>query len=250
LFCDLDIIGHGIQHYKWLLTARVDFSWHTQSIPQRKDAASMAGIFINYRTADGPYVPEVIYAHFAELFGNEQVFLDATELEPGRSFHPELTRRLELTTVLITLIGARWLTLTDDSGTRLLDRTNDYVRWEIETSLKRKIHVMPVLLEGTPLPRANELPRSIAALASHQYLEIRPRHLPSDLKLLAEACERHVPVRHPKAPRPSADDANGIRTGNVDIRDSAVAFGHGSRASNQWAGRSWDGGEENDGDAG
>jgi hypothetical protein len=206
----------------------------------------MAGIFINYRTADGSYLPEFIYAHLKQQFGHEQVFLDRAELEPGRPFHPELTRRLTLSTVLIALIGARWLALTDDSGSRLLDRTNDYVRWEIETSLKRQIHVIPVLLEGAPLPTANELPRSIADLASHQYLEIRARHLATDFKTLAEVCARHVPVRHPENPPPSAPGAGGIRTGNVDSRGSAIAFGDGSRAFNQ-SGEV--GGGENDGDA-
>lgn len=205
----------------------------------------MAGIFINYRTADGPHVPELIYARLKERFGHEQVFLDSAELEPGRSFHPELTRRLKLSTVLIVLIGARWLALTDDSGTRLLDRTKDYVRWEIETSLKREIHVIPVLLEGTPLPRADELPPSMADFAGQQSLEIRPRHLPGDIRMLTKVCERHVPVRHPKKPRPAASSTGAIRTGHIDARNSAVVIGHGSHASHQSAD-----GTEKDGDSG
>lgn len=207
----------------------------------------MAGIFINYRTADGPYVPELIYERLEEQFGGDQVFLDA-ELEPGRSFHPELERRLKLSTVLIVSIGARWLELTDDSGIRLLDRTHDYVRWEIETSLKREIHVVPVLLEGAPLPRAQQLPQSIADLAGHQSLEIRPRHLTDDIKVLSEVCERHVPLHRPKNPGLEGDGAGGIVTGHIDVVDSAVVVGHGSRASKQRNGQSRDGGH--DGDAG
>jgi hypothetical protein len=63
------------------------------------------------------------------------------------------------------VIGPRWLEATDSAGRRRLDRDDDYVRFELETALGRRLHIVPVLVDGASVPSATELPESLARLA-------------------------------------------------------------------------------------
>jgi hypothetical protein len=48
------------------------------------------------------------------------------------------------------------------------------VRVELETALKREIKVLPVLLDGTSMPDAAELPEGIKDFAYRNALEVDP----------------------------------------------------------------------------
>ena len=76
--------------------------------------------------------------------------------------------------MLLALIGPQWLTITDENGQRRLDNPEDYVRLEIETALTRKIRVIPILVDDARMPRANELPPSLAPLVRRNAVEINP----------------------------------------------------------------------------
>lgn len=159
----------------------------------------MTGIFINYRTKDAREAAPLLYDHLVRIFGRDQVFLDSAELPPGEPFDPELRRRLELSTVLLVLIGPDWLTLTDENGERLVDRQGDadspgdYVRWEIESFMSRKNPAIPILLDDTPFPLRSELPASIRGLVGNQNLELHTRRHDRDLAEIVKVLERHVP---------------------------------------------------------
>jgi len=57
--------------------------------------------------------------------------------------------------VLIAVIGKNWVTSKDDHGDRRLDNPEDFVRMEIGVALKRKIRVIPVLVDGALMPRVD-----------------------------------------------------------------------------------------------
>jgi hypothetical protein len=76
--------------------------------------------------------------------------------------------------VLLALIGNDWLTITDEDGRRRLDDPADFVRLEIEAALARNVRVIPILVEGARMPRAVELPASLAGLVRRQALELSP----------------------------------------------------------------------------
>jgi len=46
---------------------------------------------------------------------------------------------------LVAVIGKTWLTVVDNQGQRRLDNPNDAVRVEVETALRRKIPLIPVV---------------------------------------------------------------------------------------------------------
>jgi hypothetical protein len=161
----------------------------------------MPGVFINYRTGDGNQAAAFIAQHLISEFGDQQVFLDSTSLPAGEPFPAELERRLVRSTVLLVVIGPHWLTLSDGRRRRI-DNPGDYVRYEIELSLQRRITVLPLLLDDTPLPKPQDLPPQIVDLVNYQWRRIRSRELHRDLTELVEFLRTHLPVNRPTSPDP------------------------------------------------
>jgi hypothetical protein len=92
--------------------------------------------------------------------------------------------------VLLALIGEHWMTITDEHGRRRLDNPDDFVRLEIEAALVRKVRVIPILVEGATMPRADELPSSLATLVRRQALELSPTRFSSDTSRLLKVLDR------------------------------------------------------------
>ena len=96
------------------------------------------------------------------------MFLDSETIDPGTDFESVLQTTLQQTAAVLVVIGKRWISLRGDGGTRRLDDEKDFVRLEVEKALERGIPVVPVLVQGAALPRAEELPGALAALATRQ----------------------------------------------------------------------------------
>jgi hypothetical protein len=62
--------------------------------------------------------------------------------------------------------------VTDTIGQRRLESREDFVRLEIATALERNIRVIPVLIQGTSLPRSTDLPDDLKTLSRRNALEI------------------------------------------------------------------------------
>ena len=102
-----------------------------------------ATLFINYRREDtAPYAGR-LYDRLSAHFGDEQVFIDIDQIEPGEDFVEAINRKVGACEIAIVLIGPNWLRATDASGKRRLDDTEDFVRMEIAAALQREIRVIP-----------------------------------------------------------------------------------------------------------
>jgi hypothetical protein len=86
--------------------------------------------------------------------------------------------------VLLAVIGPNWLEARDDAGARRLDDPDDFVRIEIGAALQRNIPVIPILLDGAKVPKANQLPEDLKELAMRNWLEVRHVSFHSDLDKL------------------------------------------------------------------
>lgn len=146
-------------------------------------------IFLSYRRDDAPADTDLVYRELAAYFGEDRVFYDIEKIGYGDDFHEAIDARIADCTVLVALIGASWATLEKD-GVRRLDDPDDYVRLEIATALRQGKRVIPVLLEGTPMPAAKRLPPEIARIARLNAVEIDARHLRRDVDVLIGAIER------------------------------------------------------------
>jgi hypothetical protein len=98
---------------------------------------------------------------------------------------------------LLAVIGPNWLDVLDEDGTRRLDNPDDFVRIEIAAALQREIPVIPILLDGTRVPKADRLPKDLKELALRNGLNVRHASFHVDLNKLIRELERQLGVdRH------------------------------------------------------
>lgn len=146
--------------------------------------AAPGRIFISYRRVDTAYPAGWLYDRLADRYGAGQVFKDVDSIELGDNFVEVITRAVGSCDVLLALIGPQWLTLADEHGRRRLDSQDDFVRLEIETALTRRVLVIPILVDGAKMPRAEELPDSLIELVRRQALELSPARFAFDTSRL------------------------------------------------------------------
>ena len=135
-------------------------------------AAGAPGIFICHRREDAAYPAGWLFDRLAARFGATAIFNDVESIRLGDDFAEQILTAVGSCAVLLVVIGRRWLTATGSVGRRL-DDAADIVRLEIEAALIRSVRVIPVLVDGAQMPRANELPASLQALARRQAVELR-----------------------------------------------------------------------------
>ena len=125
----------------------------------------MPGIFISYRREDSFAYAGRLYDHLANHFGKENVFMDVDNIAPGRDFVEVLQQTVSSCDALVAVIGKHWLTATDAEGRRRLDNPDDLVRLEIAAALDRNVLIVPVLVAGAQMPRAQDLPRALSSVS-------------------------------------------------------------------------------------
>ena len=70
------------------------------------------------------------------------------------------------------------------TGRRRLDNPKDFVRIEICAALSRAIPVVPVLLEGAPMPEEDQLPEDMRMLVRRQAEFVEYRTFDADVDRL------------------------------------------------------------------
>jgi hypothetical protein len=146
-------------------------------------------VFINYRREETGYPAGWLYDRLGQRFGVARVFKDVDSIALGDDFVEAINRAVESCDVLIALIDDRWLAVTDESGQRRLDDPHDYVRLEIEAALARNVRIIPVLVDGARMPRAEDVPDTLAPLVRRQALELSPSRFDSDAERLIRVLE-------------------------------------------------------------
>jgi hypothetical protein len=131
-------------------------------------------IFISYRRSDSIEYVGRIYDRLEKEFHKGSVFMDVNSMLPGLNFKERLDKELEECSVLLAIIGRKWLKVKGATGNRRLDEPDDYVRMEIESALERKIPVIPVLVGGASMPSREALPESLENFVYQNGIAIRP----------------------------------------------------------------------------
>jgi hypothetical protein len=162
----------------------------------------MQPVFISYRRDDTEGQAGRLFESLREAFGEHMVFMDVETIEPGADFRRAIESNIEKCSVLLSLIGRTWLTVTDKQGQRRLDDPNDFVRLETSSALKRGVRVIPVLVQGATMPREADLPADIKELAYRNSVELTHARWDSDVQLLINAL-RGLGAAAPTATAPS-----------------------------------------------
>jgi len=123
----------------------------------------MNDIFLSYRQTDDRGSTNNLYSHLVQAFGQPAIFLDVMKIPHGTNFQTYIEETMRRCTVVLVIIGPRWLDATNDKGRRL-DQVDDPVRIEVETALRQRKRVIPVLIDDAPMPAAEVLPESMRPL--------------------------------------------------------------------------------------
>jgi TIR domain len=151
-------------------------------------------LFVSYRRSDSKSFAHRLHDRLRRVFGRT-VFMDVSDIEPGKDFLTVIEERLKSCRVLVAVIGNTWVTCTDAQGNRRLWNDGDHVRLEVAKALAGDILVIPVLVNGTPMPLAADLPDDLKPLATRNAVPIDDDRLDSDIEKLLGAIEPIVPRR-------------------------------------------------------
>lgn len=156
-------------------------------------------IFISYRRADTRDMTERIRDELAQHFGDGAIFKDIGSIEYGEDYRKRLDSSVKRSGVVIVMIGTQYLTITDQAnGEQRLFQPNDFVRLEVELGLQDNKTVIPVLVNGAPMPKADDLPPSIRELAYRNALPVRPDpDFHADMERLRLAIEKGLKTAKP-----------------------------------------------------
>jgi hypothetical protein len=157
----------------------------------------MRAIFISYRRDDTEGQAGRLFDDLKQHFGEGAVFMDVAGLEAGRDFRRAIDDQVASCGVLLAIIGKNWLMASDGAGARRLDDPMDFVRLETASALKRDIPVVPVLVQGARMPRAEDLPDNLKELSFRNGVELTHARWDSDVQVLIKALRPFVQVSQP-----------------------------------------------------
>jgi len=173
-------------------------------------------IFINYRRDDSIAIAGRLRDRLAEIFGPDNLFMDVDNIPVGINFDEYLKSQVGQCDAMLSVIGPNWLNAKDETDQRRLDKTDDFVAIEIAAALAREILIVPVLVDGTHMPKASELPASLKPLALRNAIQVRNTNFGSDAEvLIAKICEVLGRDRRSGAVISHADRAFGQATDNL-----------------------------------
>lgn len=142
-------------------------------------------IFISYRVSDTAGETGRLVDSLKQHFYEDQIFMDIDKIEPGVDFTKVISNSLESCDVMLVIIGPNWIGRNSDGSTRI-SKTNDWVRLEVASALKRDIRVVPVLVDNAALPEADDLPEDLHPLLTRQTFEVSNKRWKYDTGQLVE----------------------------------------------------------------
>ena len=155
----------------------------------------MSGIFISYRREDSAPYAGRLYDRLSKQFGADQVFMDVDDISPGADFAAQIEAKVASCDAMIAVIGKEWLTARGTTGQPRLSEPNDFVRLEVSLALQRSVLVIPVLVAGASMPKAEELDADLKALAGRNALALSDQEFQRDADHLIETLHKIPALR-------------------------------------------------------
>ena len=179
----------------------------------------MAGkIFINYRREDSIGTAGRLHDRLAQSFGRDKLFMDVDHIPAGVDFVKHLDSQVAECDVFLAIIGPNWLKAKNERGRRRLDDPEDFVTIEIAAALARDIRVIPVLVDGARIPRADKLPDTIKPLVRRNAVEVRNAQFGRDAESLIERVREALGL-------PTVSDEAAVARGREPLDDKTVGPG-------------------------
>lgn len=130
----------------------------------------MPRITISYRRNDSDVITGRIFDRLVGRYGRNSVFRDIDNIPLGVDFRQHIDRALGASDVVLAIVGPQWLGARE-TGNRL-DDVADPVRLEIETTLRKGVPLIPVLVLDAAMPLTAELPDNVKDFAFRNAIRI------------------------------------------------------------------------------
>ena len=131
----------------------------------------MPRIAISYRRDDSAGIIGRIFDRLVAHYGGESVFRDIDNIPLGVDFREHINTVLAQTDVTLVVVGKRWFG-PQPRRRRRIDDPADPVRVEVETALRNRMPVVPVLVEDAAMPNVDQLPDSLKKFVYRNGLEV------------------------------------------------------------------------------
>jgi WD40 repeat protein len=167
----------------------------------------MPKITISYRRADSEAMTGRIFDRLIARYGKEAIFRDIDDIPAGIDFRQHINETLLKTGVLLAIVGPKWLG--SSRGVERINGESDPVRVEVETALRRRLPIIPVLIGNTRMPGSDQLPPSLKDFAFRNAVKIdtgrdfdhHMDHLVKSIDtILGEAAKSSPPSRETRLP--------------------------------------------------
>jgi Domain of unknown function (DUF4190)/TIR domain len=128
-------------------------------------------VIISYRRDDTGAITGRICDRLRARFGAERVYMDIDSNPIGVDYRAHIDDSLKRCDMLLAVIGRQWLG-PGAAGSRRIDDPSDLVRLEVASALTRGIRVVPILIDETEMPSAEELPEELRGLKFRQAFRV------------------------------------------------------------------------------
>jgi hypothetical protein len=132
----------------------------------------MPKIAISYRRADSEAMTGRIFDRLIAHYGKGAIFRDIDDIPPGIDFRLHINQTLLKTQILLVIVGPQWFGVASDGGANRLQEESDPVRVEVETALRRRVPLIPILIGATKMPSAEQLPPGLKDFAFRNAVKV------------------------------------------------------------------------------
>jgi serine/threonine protein kinase/tetratricopeptide (TPR) repeat protein len=113
----------------------------------------MPSLFLSYRRSDSPDTVKLIYERLKKRVPRWEIFYDHESIPLGDQFPERLRTRVTSATIVLVIIGPKWLRILHERKSAAID----HVREEVRLALKSAMNVVPVLVGHAVMPTEADL---------------------------------------------------------------------------------------------
>jgi tetratricopeptide (TPR) repeat protein len=146
-------------------------------------------VFISYRRADGEEAANRLREALKLEYPSMRVFFDQDVLVAGDQFVTEIKEELEKANLFLLLIGKYWHSR---EGRERLYQPDDILCREVVYALRKRVHIIPVLIDNAKMPNTKQLPKKIKSIASLHAEQLRLNHFESDWQQLKKSINKII----------------------------------------------------------
>src|SRR5262249_52436846 len=177
-------------------------------------------IFINYRRGDDSGFTQALYQRLEDEFAASNLFMDVEgHIKPGDDFVEVLNSQVAEADVVLAVIGPRWAELM----TARADDPDDFVAIEIKAALDQGKRVVPVLVGGAAIPRADTLPEPIRPLARRNAVGLRPERFRADCQGLITSLKESLAAAAQERAARTETERKAAETARLEAEAQAAA---------------------------